>query len=310
MRILQCLNWDIKDIERQLEKVAEQGFDTIQIGPVQPLKEDNKDNWWIQYQPCGFTIGNQFGSKKDLIDLCERAKCYNISITVDVIFTHMAEGKKAMEPHDRVDKNLVNNKYLWREKKSLLGPLDYDDRYRVTHHCAGNLPGLNMYNWDLQDMIAEFLNNLLDCGVAGFRVDSGKSIPLPTDDFEDKNLPDSRGCDFFPRILEKISERKPIIYIEVLNVSSDLLRNYSRYGLVLTEMVYNDLEQEKVVAFAESHDQYFNWRHNVISPIADSEITNMYTNKVKFYDNTLYYARPFSNAWQSSEIKKCHAYRK
>ncbi len=306
MRILQCLNWDIKDIEKQLDEIAEQGFDTIQIGPVQPLKEDTKDNWWLQYQPCGFSIGNQYGTKEDLRNLCQRAMIYNIKVVVDVVFTHMAEGKKAMEPHERVDKSLVNNKYIWREKKSLLSPADYDDRYRVTHHCAGNLPGLNMYNWDLQDKVGDFLNELMECGVSGFRVDSGKSIPLPTDEFDDKSLPDSRGCDFFPRIWDKIKDKEPILYIEVLNVSSNLLKDYSKYGFVLTEMAYDDVDQDKIVAFAESHDQYFNWRHNVISPISDGEITRNYAVKVKFYDNTLYYARPFSNEWKSQEIKKCH----
>ena len=45
MRILQCLNWDLTAIKDNLKKIKEQGFDVIQITPVQPLKESHKDSW-------------------------------------------------------------------------------------------------------------------------------------------------------------------------------------------------------------------------------------------------------------------------
>lgn len=305
MRILQCLNWNIKDIKENVETIAEQGFDKIQITPVQPLKEDNKDNWWLSYQPCGFNIGNQYGSKEDLIELCQTASIYGIGIIVDVICTHMAQGDK-MQPHSKVDKDLTTNPYIWREKKNLEGDWEYNNRYKVTHYCAGNLPGLNLYNWDLQDLIVKFLNELIDCGVAGFRFDSGKSIPLPTDCFNEKNLPDSRPCDFFPRIISNLKKENIIIYTEVLNVDSELIKDYTNYGLVLTEMEYSNVNQKNIVTFAESHDQYYNWRPNVISPISDDKITEWYQNKVKHFENTLYYVRPFSDAWKDEKIKKIH----
>lgn len=305
MRVLQCLNWDIKAIEENIEKIAEQGFDVIQINPVQPLKEDRKDTWWLSYQPCGFSIGNQYGSKEDLINLCNKARLYNIKVTVDIIVTHMAQGRD-MIPHEKVDKKLVENPYFWREKRNLQGDWEYNNRYNVTHYCAGNLPYLNLYNWELQDIIGNFLNELLDCGVSGFRIDSGKSIPLPTDYFENKILPDARECDFFTRIYEKLNRKDVLVYIEVLNVDIDLIRKYSNYGLVLTEMEYKHLPQDKIVTFAESHDQYFNWRHGVISPLSDNQINDWYQNKVRNYQNTLYYARPFSDAWKDEKIKHLH----
>ena len=70
MRILHLLNWRLKDVLKVLDKVKEQGFQAIQINPLQPLKEDGFDNWWLSYQPCGFSIGNQYGSKDDLKYSC------------------------------------------------------------------------------------------------------------------------------------------------------------------------------------------------------------------------------------------------
>lgn len=41
------------------------------------------------------------------------------------------------------------------------------------------LPGLNLANHELQNMIIVFLNELVDCGVMGFQFDAAKSIVLP-----------------------------------------------------------------------------------------------------------------------------------
>lgn len=304
MRVLQCLNWDLLAISDNLKEIAEQGFTAIQITPVQPLKEDGKSNWWLPYQPCGFSIGNQYGSKDNLIELCRKAREYGIDIVVDVIFTHMAQGKD-MVPHERVDEKLKNNPYVWREKKNLQGDWDYNNRYNVTHYCAGNLPGLNLYNWDLQNIIINFCNELIDCGVKGFRIDSGKSIPLPNENFKETNLLDCRPCDFLTRLLTNLKDNCTI-YIEVLNVGPDIIKKYAQYGLVLTDVPAFEIDQSKLVSFSESHDQYYNWRPNIISPLSDEQIIDWYVEKTKHYDNTLFYARPYSDAWKNHKIKNAH----
>lgn len=303
MRILQCLNWDLKVTTNTIEQIKKQGFDTIQITPVQPLKESSKDNWWLCYQPCAFQIGNQYGSKEDLIALCKKAHEYDIKVIVDVICTHVAQGKE-MIPHELVDQELKENPHIWREKKNLQGDWDYNNRYNVTHYCAGNLPGLNLYNWDLQDIIIRFLNECIDCGVDGFRFDSGKSIPLPTDKFEEeRHLKDSRPCDFFPRVLSSLKRQDLTNYIEVLNTDPKLIEQYSKFGMVLTDVETEWLDKEKMITFAESHDQYFNWRPQVISPLSDQTVSDWYKRKNNYYPNTLFYARPFSNEWQSENVR-------
>lgn len=306
MRVLQCLNWDLKVIRENLKKVKEQGFDVVQITPVQPLKEGHKDSWWMSYQPCGFSIGNQYGSKEDLIDLCNSAHNEGLKVVVDVICTHMAQNGE-MKPHELVDKSLINNEYFWREKRNLKGDWEYNNRYNVTHYCAGNLPYLNLYNWDLQDRITKFLNECISCGIDGFRFDSGKSIPLPTDNFyeeQKKRLSDARGCDFFPRVLSRLDKDNLINYIEVLNVGPELIQAYSKQAKVLTDVEYDFLNKNDLVTFAESHDQYFNWRPGVVSPLVDKKVSEMYKNKCSVFPNTLYYARPFSNEWQSELVKE------
>ena len=67
MKILHFQSWQLKNIIKELPKVKEQGFDTIQISPVQPYKIEKRNVngkiencffWWSVYQPLGFRIGN------------------------------------------------------------------------------------------------------------------------------------------------------------------------------------------------------------------------------------------------------------
>ena len=70
MRTLHLLGWPIWAIIEHLDEFKNQGFDSIQITPVQPLKEEGPGEWWLPYQPVNFEIGNWFGSKEDLCKLC------------------------------------------------------------------------------------------------------------------------------------------------------------------------------------------------------------------------------------------------
>lgn len=285
MRILHLFNWRLQDVKEHLEEISKQGFDAVQINPLQPLKEDNFDNWWLSYQPCGFSIGNQYGSKRDLEELCTLANIYNVDIYADVICTHMA-GKNdgSLYPHERVDKRIVDNPYMWRERKYIY---NWQDRNEIISFCAG-LPSLNLYNYDLQDIITNFLNEMIDCGVKGFRFDSAKSIPTPQE-----------GCDFWPRVISRLSDPTVYKYGEVIFADENLIGMYSNYIDVLTNTRSNQVNN--VVAFTESHDTFYEFKYT--KDITSRMITNDYEFLVRDYPNTIYFARPFDNEWKSESVR-------
>ena len=39
MKVLHLLNWKLGTIEEELDNIGKQGFDAIQINPMQPFKE-------------------------------------------------------------------------------------------------------------------------------------------------------------------------------------------------------------------------------------------------------------------------------
>lgn len=289
LRILQCLNWQFQGICDVAPLIYEQGFDAVQVGPLQPLKENNYNHWWLSYQPCAFQIGNQYGSKDDFIHLCKVLHENNLLVFVDVICTHVAgtsDGK--LVPHEKVDRKLVEDSEIWRELKNID---DWDNRYQVINYCPG-LPGFDLRNRKVQDYIIQFLNELIECGANGFRFDSAKNIATP-----------SEGCDFFFRALNCLQDKEHIYnYGEVIFADDSLISLYIPYLDVLTNTWSK--YRNHVVTFFESHDSYlgFGYTRNRSS----QEVTREYAHVVDNYPKTIYYARPFDNEWQSNEIQKIH----
>lgn len=288
MRILHLFNWKLRDIIPELEKISSQGFDAIQINPLQPLKNEFSNDWWQSYQPCGFRIGNRFGSEHDLYELCNIAWQYNIRVIADVICNHTAgKDNGQLEPHENVDKVLTDNPYFWKERKCIY---NWEDRCEVINYCMG-VPGLRTDNYDLQDIIINFLNRYIELGVGGFRFDAAKNISLPYE-----------GNDFWPRVIGSLSKRDLYIYGELIFVSRKLIDDYSVYMDVITNSDSNN--NDRVVKYIENHDSYLEFGYSKC--ISSNMISNYYKNLCHEYINTLYYARPFDDEWKSQVVAEAN----
>ena len=125
--ILHAFNWRFKDIQDNLEAIANAGFKTIQTSPVQQPKKGGTA-WWALYQPVSFSIATSspLGSKDDLKSLCEEAEKYDISIICDIVFNHMATtGNEDSNGLPEVDPEVKEYDYeaLMGEFQSMAGKL-------------------------------------------------------------------------------------------------------------------------------------------------------------------------------------------
>ena len=283
MRIVHLFNWKLNDID--VNKVKYQGFDAIQISPIQPVKQD-EGPWWILYQGTDFSIGNkQIGSKQDLINLCNRANNLGIKIIVDVVLNHLAsEPYNNKELHKRVPDRFRKAEYF--KDKQDIG--NWDNRWEVIHRSIG-LPTLDTNNEEVQQMAINFLNELIDCGVGGFRFDSGKNIGLPEE-----------GCSFWPNVLGGLKNKNLFNYAEVIFANNNLIESYQKYINVLTEG--SSWDKDKLVTFIDSHDLHlsFQYTKNMTNDITTREYEILRKN----FKNTVFYARPFNDLWQSEEIRR------
>lgn len=296
-KIVHLFQWDIPTIIDNLDQIKSSGWTSVLITPVQPSKEEDNPSWYMRYQITNLTIGNRYGSKEQLIELCQKVHKKGLKVYTDIIITHFGNvggGDKQLEIHKDVDKNLVDNPYFWREKKCI----NYDDRYSITHHC-NSLPAIRVDNYDYQDLVIEFINSLIDIGFDGVRLDSAKMISTPEEEFgESRNM-------FFKRVLESI--KKPIyIFGEVIFEKKEIIEKYQKYIDVLTEFSGNsyNLNMEKTLFFIESHDT-FNDEHMGYTRNWDmTKIVNEYAFLVRDFQKVLFYVRPNDNTYLSDKIKR------
>ena len=296
-KILHLFIWNISAIIENLQDIKNSGWTSILLTPVQPSKDEISSMWYMRYQVTGLTIGNKHGSKEELIELCKRSHELGLNIYVDIIITHYGNVSKEEEliPHESVDGNLVNNHNFWREKKYI----DYNDRYSVTHHCNG-LAAVRVDNYDYQDLVIDFLNDLIDCGVDGVRLDSAKMVALPEEDFNE------RRNKFFTRVLSNI--KKPLyVFGEVIFETKRLMDMYEKYIDVLTEFNAEcsyKLNKSKTILFIESHDTFNDANIGYTSDWKTDTVVDNYRYLARDFDKVLFYSRPHENEWKSSRIKE------
>ena len=280
MKILHLFQWRINDIIPELKTIKNQGFDAIQISPIQGTKDSGME-WWKLYQPINLKIGNeQIGSKKDLINLIQEARKYNIRIVVDIVLRHVAGDETyPLKPHRNVDPELLQ--YLAEPIEAV--NID-NDRWQCTRRCTG-MPMLDYDNVKLRKLYRRFLDELVFIGVDGFRLDQLKHYALPEEG--------GKALELFSRYN---------MYGEAINCPKELLNKYSKYMKVLTEGRPSDIT--KLVAKFESHDDYL-----------DLGLTKRMTDEMRLTEwdilvnhlqgcDCLYYARPFETLWKSEEIRK------
>ena len=286
--ILHLFQYKLLDIIPYLDKIKEQGFTHIQISPIQKVKQDDGP-WWMLYQSCGFEIGNkQIGTKEDFKLLCIEAHKRGLQIICDVILNHVAgDNYGNLIPYESVDKLLTSNKYFFKEPKIIN---NWNNRYEVINYCCKGLPTLRLDNYDLQDLIINFLNELIDYGADGFRIDSAKQIALPEE-----------GSDFFIRVFNNLKNKDNLFnYAEVIFEEKSLIDKYCKYINVLTNSFGSD--KSKMVTFFESHDSFleFGYTKNMSNQMMINEWETLF--KTGNW-STIFYARPFDDLWQSKEIK-------
>lgn len=284
MRCCNFFQWKINDITKRLQKVKDQGFDSILINSVQPFKQQYDDNppWWCCFQPLAYKIGNRYGSKEDLINLCNEAKKYNIKILVDIVITHVANDNYGnIIPHSDVDRELIEAD-IWKSFKPIN---DWNSRWEVTNLSHG-LPTINFSKPKAQELALKFINELKDCGVLGLRIDSCKSIALPEE-----------GCDFLTKLPKDLE-----YWGEVIFEPKELIDGYCKYINVLTSSYGSD--KNKLMTYIDNWD--LDKTFHITSHYTNEVIKREYDILCGNFPNTLFYVRPFDNCWESEEVKRAN----
>ena len=270
--ILHCWNWKYTTIQAQLQNIKDAGYTAVQTSPAQPHSgyhtgEIPMGDWWMLYQPLGLHIAGEneswLGDADDLAALCTAAHDLGIEVIVDVVSNHLCNGyndiaAQNIDPYD--DSQIIatdangNHGYQFEiqpdNRVHTCNPELTNDKFRTDYVFVGDtttesvvrgnigMPDLKTEDATVQTSVLNYLKELIDAGVDGFRFDAAKHIETPSDG--------TYASDFWPTVIngaEAYAEseyNRPIwAYGEVLSTAGHTRKmNYYAPYLDMTEISY------------------------------------------------------------------------
>ena len=171
-------NWDSVAAECT-STIGPAGFGYVQVSP--PQEEIQGTQWWTSYQPVSYKIENKLGTRAEFKNMVESCNAAGVEVIADAVINHTtgADGGSGT--------GTAGSSYGIDYFPGIYGANDfnecrsnisnYGDRYEVQNCRLVSLQDLKTGSPYVQDTIAGYLNDLIDLGVAGFRIDAAKHMP-------------------------------------------------------------------------------------------------------------------------------------
>lgn len=292
--ILHCWSWSFNTIRENMADIAAAGYKYVQTSPAQQCVTETRGDkgggnqlfghgyWYYHYQPTDWKIGNyQLGTRDELKAMCDEAAKYGVRVIVDVLPNHTAIDDTRVS--DDLDAAVGGHENLYHAN-GFNAIHKWNDRYECTTGEMGGLPDVNTENPDFQFYYMTYVNDLIACGVRGFRYDTAKHIGLPSDPKDEK----SPENDFWPVVTGRkavkgltlaLPEDSLFIYGEVLqdknvketeyaeyiSMTASAMGGSLRYDLEKADWNASDIvsfshpvDPQQLVTWVESHDTYCN----------------------------------------------------
>ena len=191
------------------------GFDWIQISP--PQEHIANPAWWSHYQPVSYKLQSSLGTRAEFVEMVESCNRAGVAIIADAVINHMANSSGngvAGSTFDKYDYPGIYEEWDFHFNLPDSNPNacyqsieDYSNTWQNTRCELGGLPDLATETSYVRGKIADYLNEMIDIGVAGFRVDAAKHFG--TEDLE-----------AVVDMLHPVNGQPPVIMSEVIGGAS------------------------------------------------------------------------------------------
>lgn len=215
--------WKWDDIANECERyLGPIGYKAIQVSPVTENVVNERRPWWERYQPISYGLDTRSGNETQFAKMIERCAAVGISIHVDIVFNHMTgkQGKIIGTGGSTADTDKLYypaipfNATDFHHRCTID---NYNDPIQVRNCELVGLPDLNQTAPTVREKIIEFMNRLIELGVAGFRVDAAKHM-WPADlEAIYRNL-DNLTTKYFP------ANKRAYIFQEVIDLGNEAIK--------------------------------------------------------------------------------------
>lgn len=174
-------DWRWQDIAAECENfLAPNGYAGVQVSPANECNVfDDGRSWMERYGPISYILTTRSGNQASFADMSRRCNAVGVRIYVDVVVNHMSGSAEIGSAGSRA--NLTTSDYYAvpytaEHFNSRCSIDDWANVDQVRNCDLLGLPDLNQGHEWVRTKIVDFLNTLLDFGVAGFRVDAMKHM--------------------------------------------------------------------------------------------------------------------------------------
>lgn len=191
---VQLFEWRWSSIASECENfLGPFKFGGVQLSPPNENKvwEDKGRPWYERYQPVSYELETRSGSRVDFIDMVNRCNAAGVRIYVDAVINHMTgknpeqgtgtggsnyDAKNKSYPTVPYDSTHFNpDRPCWDENDpNYIDENNKELREKVCPlHALSDLDQGQEY---VRDKIVGYMNDLIDIGVAGFRIDAAQHM--------------------------------------------------------------------------------------------------------------------------------------
>lgn len=181
--IVHLFEWRFDDIAEECVKfLKHHGFGGVQVSPVNENIIISGRPWYERYQPLSYKIASRSGDETAFRKMVKACNNVGIKIYVDVVFNHMCG---THTEHDQGTGGSVANSqnyyypavpYTRQDFHDPCEIKDWNNPHQSRYCQVVGLQDLDQSRPNVRQKMIEYLNKLLEIGVAGFRVDAVKHM--------------------------------------------------------------------------------------------------------------------------------------
>jgi len=238
--IVHLFEWQWNDIAAECEDyLGPAGYCGVQVSP--PNEHIQGPAWWTRYQPVSYKMESRSGTREEFIDMVSRCKSVGVNIYVDGVINHMSgmDGSGSGTGGSQYDGGSQSYPGVPFSTNDFHKPIctisNYGDPTEVRNCYLVGLNDLDGAASYVQEQIAGYLEDCVNMGVVGFRIDAAKHMwPADIQGTIDRvpDLPEGGRPFFVHEVIDQGGE--PIKVQEYFGVGRV---TEFRYGLKMADLI-------------------------------------------------------------------------